>query len=126
MAPHEAGNVRWMLAWITLLFWLHREENYLASVAIQCCKLHFKNHLYVFMYLLLWELTLEDIVLRCVNFTVVYYNNNVGILGDPYLASFSLLPEFWPGLGDRTKSQPDRGHSIIFVMDKLDSVTLDL
>ena len=41
--PKWAGNVLWILAWITLLFWLHREENYLASVSIQCWKQHFQT-----------------------------------------------------------------------------------
>lgn len=41
--PHETGNVRWILARVTLLFWLHREENYLASVPIRCWKLHFQT-----------------------------------------------------------------------------------
>lgn len=77
------------------------------------------------MHLLLWKTTLEDTVLYFMNFTVAYDNNIVGILGDQYLAPFSLLPELRSRI-DRTKSQTDGDQSITFVTDKLDNVTFDL
>lgn len=65
-------------------------------------------------------------VLYFMNFTMVYYNKNVGALGDQYLAPFSLLPEFQSRIERENKSQTDGDQSITFVTDKLDNVTFDL
>ena len=77
------------------------------------------------MHLLLWKTTLEGMVLYFMNFTMVYYKN-VGVLGDQYLAPFSLLPEFQSRIERENKSQTDGDQSITFVTDKLDNVTSDL
>lgn len=65
-------------------------------------------------------------VLYFMNFTMVYYNKNVGVLGDQYLAPFSLLPEFQSRIERENKSQTDGDQSITFVTNKLDNVTSDL
>lgn len=54
-------------------------------------------------------------VLYFMNFTMVYYNKNVGVLGDQCLAPLSLLPEFQSRTERENKSQTD-GDQVLLLL----------
>lgn len=54
-------------------------------------------------------------VLYFMNFTMVYYNKNVGVLGDQYLAPLSLPREFQSRIERENKSQTD-GDQVLLLL----------